>query len=42
MAEVIWAEPALHDLEAIADYIAPDNPEAAPDALSILRALMTK
>ena len=29
MAEVIWTEPALHDLEAIADYIALDNPEAA-------------
>ena len=29
MAEVIWAERALHDLDAIADYIALDNPEAA-------------
>ncbi len=29
MAEVIWAEPALYDLDAIADYIALDNPEAA-------------
>jgi toxin ParE1/3/4 len=29
MAEVIWTEPALADLEAIADYIALDNPEAA-------------
>jgi plasmid stabilization system protein ParE len=29
MAEVIWAEPALHDVDAIADYIALDNPEAA-------------
>ena len=29
MAEVIWAEPALNDLDAIADYIALDNPEAA-------------
>jgi toxin ParE1/3/4 len=28
MAEVIWAEPALNDLDAIADYIALDNPEA--------------
>ncbi len=24
-----WAEPALNDLDAIADYIALDNPEAA-------------
>ena len=29
MAEVIWAEPALHALEEIADYIALDKPEAA-------------
>ena len=29
MAEVIWAEPAFNDLDAIADYIALDNPEAA-------------
>ena len=29
MAEVVWAEPALNDLDAIADYIALANPEAA-------------
>lgn len=29
MAELIWTEPALQDLDAIADYIALDNPEAA-------------
>ena len=29
MAEVIWAEPAVNDLDAIADYIALDDPEAA-------------
>lgn len=29
MAEVIWTEPALSDLDAIADYIALDKPEAA-------------
>jgi plasmid stabilization system protein ParE len=29
MAEVIWTEPALHDLDAIADYIALDDPVAA-------------
>ena len=29
MAEVVWAEPALNDLDAIADYIALDNPGAA-------------
>lgn len=29
MAEVVWTEPALADLEAIADYIALENPAAA-------------
>ena len=29
MVEVTWTEPALADLDAIADYIALDNPEAA-------------
>ena len=29
MAEVIWAELALNDLDAIADTIALDNPDAA-------------
>ena len=29
MVEVVWSEPALADLDAIADYIALDNPEAA-------------
>mgnify|MGYP007022290933 CR=1 FL=1 len=29
MAEIIWTEPALGDADAIADYIALDNPEAA-------------
>jgi plasmid stabilization system protein ParE len=29
MAEVIWTEPALSDLDAIADYIALESPEAA-------------
>jgi toxin ParE1/3/4 len=29
MAEIIWTEPALSDLDVIADYIALDNPEAA-------------
>ena len=29
MAEVIWSEPALGDLDAIADYIALENPIAA-------------
>jgi toxin ParE1/3/4 len=29
MAELIWTEPALSDLEAIAEYIALDKPGAA-------------
>ena len=29
MAEVIWTEPAPSDLDAIADYIALENPAAA-------------
>ena len=29
MARLIWTEPALADLEAIADYMALDKPDAA-------------
>lgn len=29
MAEIVWTEPALSDLDAIADYIALENPNAA-------------
>lgn len=29
MAKLIWTEPALSDLDSIADYIALDKPEAA-------------
>jgi toxin ParE1/3/4 len=29
MVEIIWSEPALSDLDAIADYIALENPAAA-------------
>lgn len=31
MAEVIWTEPALEDINALAEYIALDKPEAASD-----------
>jgi addiction module RelE/StbE family toxin len=31
MAEIVWSEPALADLEAIAEYIALENPTAASD-----------
>ena len=38
MAHVIWAEPALNDLDAIADYIAFDSPRAASELVQrILR-----
>jgi len=29
MARLIWTEPALHDLETIAEYISLDKPDAA-------------
>lgn len=29
MAEVVWTEPAFQELDAIAEYIALDNPDAA-------------
>jgi plasmid stabilization system protein ParE len=29
MAELVWVEPALSDLDEIADFIALDDPEAA-------------
>lgn len=29
MARIVWTEPALHDIEAIADYISLDKPDAA-------------
>ena|ERR1700755_1875364 len=31
MVEIVWTEPALSDLDAIADYIALENPEAASE-----------
>ena len=31
MAQLIWTEPALSDLNEIAEYIALENPEAARD-----------
>lgn len=31
MAEIVWSEPALTDLDAIADYIALENPAAAAE-----------
>lgn len=31
MAEIVWSEPALSDLDAIADYIALESPTAAAE-----------
>lgn len=31
MVEIVWSEPALADLDAIADYAALDNPNAAAE-----------
>lgn len=31
MAEIIWSEPAISDLDAIADYIALEDPAAASE-----------
>jgi addiction module RelE/StbE family toxin len=31
MAEIVWTEPAVGDLDAIADYIAIENPAAAAE-----------
>lgn len=31
MAEIVWSEPALGDLDATADYIALENPVAASE-----------
>jgi toxin ParE1/3/4 len=36
MAEIIWSQPALSDLEAIADYIALENPAAASELVKCI------
>lgn len=36
MAEIVWTEPALQELEAIAEYIALDNPAAARHLISTI------
>lgn len=36
MAEVIWTEPALNDLDAIGDYIALDNLVAAKKTIQMV------
>ena len=39
MAEIVWTEPALSDLAAIAEYIALDKPDAAKD---LVRRIMSR
>jgi toxin ParE1/3/4 len=34
MAEIVWTDPALADLDRIADYTALDNPAAARDLVA--------
>lgn len=36
MAEIVWTEPALSDLDAIADYIALENPDAARELVQCI------
>lgn len=38
MAEIIWSEPALSDLDAIADYIALEHPAAAAELVQRVMA----
>lgn len=38
MAEVVWTEPALQQLDAIAEYIALDNPVAASNLVEYVFA----
>ena len=38
MAEIVWSEPALSDLDAIADYIALENPVAASELVKRILA----
>lgn len=40
MAEIVWTEPALSDLDAIADYIALDKPMAAAALVQRVFALV--
>ena len=42
MAQVVWTEPALADLDAIADYIALDNPQAARELVERVFAHVEK
>ncbi|HBK46030.1 MAG TPA: plasmid stabilization protein [Xanthomonadaceae bacterium] len=40
MAEIVWSEPALSDLDAIADYIALEDPVAAAELVKCVFGLV--
>jgi toxin ParE1/3/4 len=42
MVKIIWADPAIQDLDAIADYIALDKPEAARQLVQRVFAAVAK
>ncbi|MDP1826302.1 MAG: type II toxin-antitoxin system RelE/ParE family toxin [Archangium sp.] len=42
MAQIVWTEPALSDLDAIADYIAVDKPSAARELVARVFALVAQ
>ena len=42
MAKIIWADPAIQDLDTIADYIAIDEPAAAPQLVQQVIAAVEK
>jgi toxin ParE1/3/4 len=42
MARIIWADPAIHDLDAIADYIALENAAAARELVQRVSAALER
>jgi len=40
MAEIVWADPSIQDLDTIAEYIALDKPEAARKLVATPQALI--
>lgn len=42
MAQIVWSEPALNDLDDIAEFIALSNPQAAGELVSRVFAKVTR
>jgi toxin ParE1/3/4 len=42
MARIIWADPAIHDLDALADYIALENAAAARELVQQVLAAVER